>query len=747
MQPFDLRKFDIVLLGAGHTNAHVLRMWRMNPIAEARLTCISDFPVATYSGMLPGVLAGQYPPERMTIDLVRLCAAADVRLLCGKVEKVDCRQRVIHMAGRPPIPFDVLSIGVGSRPRGMAQVGSSPAFLPIKPMQTFLQRLHERLEALRASDAFGSPLQVVIVGGGVAGVEIAFCLPAAIHRLGKPRPIEISIVEADRQLVPGVAALTRRIVSRELQRRGVRVLLNSRVVGIDDATVRLADGSQVDAHLVIWATGAEPSPLLEKIDSRRDEHGFLLVRNTLQTLDHDHVFAVGDCATLVDAVTAKAGVYAVRQGPILWENLRRLIEGQTLLPYRPQRNFLKLINLGDGRAIGEYHGLAFSGRWCWRLKDFIDSRFMDKYQDYRPAMPPHHAVGQPMRDHSHSVPMMRCLGCGGKIGSTVLSRALSRLEIPRHPQVLLGLDRPDDAAIVRPNNGNPISVTVDFFTPPLKDAYVAGRLAALNAASDCYAVGSRPFAALASVTLPYGPPNKQEQLLYELLLGGLEEFRRMGATMIGGHTIEGPQLTIGFTMLANQAPAEALTKSRLQVGDRLLLTKPLGTGTLLAAHMRALCRYDWYQSLVEWMLASNQPEGQWAMETGITGLTDVTGFGLAGHLGEMLRASNVSAKLQLRHIPLLDGVRELVAIGVQSTLAPDNRHWESIIQVDATLKHTPEYQALFDPQTSGGLLIAVPMDKTEAWNDYWQQKYGRAPWWIGCVVPASNDSPMIFIEP
>jgi selenide,water dikinase len=196
-------------------------------------------------------------------------------------------------------------------------------------------------------------------------------------------------------------------------------------------------------------------------------------------------------------------------------------------------------------------------------------------------------------------------------------------------------------------------------------------------------------------------------LLYQLLAGSLEEFRRMGATLVGGHTIEGPQLTVGFTVLAAQVSDPPLTKGGLRAGDRLVLTKALGTGVLLAAHMRARCRASWFGPLVASMLASNGPAAGCVKEFEIAALTDVTGFGLAGHLLEMLRASDMAAELHLESIPLLPGASVLLADGLESTLAAANRDAEA--DIDTRRGRTdPRYSALFDPQTGGGLIMGVP---------------------------------------
>ena len=372
----------VVLLGVGHTHAEIVRRWAEGPPAGAQLTCVSDAPVATYSGMLPGVLAGQYPQQLMRTDLPRLCAAAGAGLVVGNARGLDLRARLLQFADRPPVPFDVLSIGIGSVPafEGIA-VGDATALVPIKPMRSLLDRLDA--SARRAASVRRPlPVRVAVVGGGAGGVELALTAPAHLRaRLGASTDIEMTIVEAAAELMPGSPASTRRRVGRALGRgRGVRQIAGHRVVGIDAEHLTLDDGSAVGADIVLWATGATGPPLLAALGLPIDARGFLLTGNTLQSVAGEPIFAVGDTGTIAGAGAPKAGVYAVRQAPVLWENIARVLDGRPLRRYAPQRHSLRLINTGDGRAIGEWRGLSFEGRWCWRLKDAIDRRFMARYQ-------------------------------------------------------------------------------------------------------------------------------------------------------------------------------------------------------------------------------------------------------------------------------------------------------------------------------------------------------------------------------
>lgn len=701
-----LPKHDVVLLGVGHTNAHVLRMWKMQPPADAQLTCVSNFPRVTYSGMMPGVLAGDYPVERMQIDLVRSCAAAGARLILAEANGLDLKARKLHFADRPPIDFDVLSVGIGSMPT-MAGLEFDQTLVTIKPMQTFLTRLEQRVRETRQRDP-DRPCRVAVVGGGVAGLEITLCLPRRLRQWLGDHPFEQLLVTGTRPLGNGLLAKTQRCIRNELAERQVRVLEGERVVRVGAGQVETNAGTVEDVDLVIWATSAVAPPLLGKLGLPTDDKGFLLTRPTLQSVADVPVFAVGDSGTIENSETAKAGVFAVRQGRFLWENIQRTLRQERLQEYHPQRDFLKLLNLGDGRAVAEYKGVSVAGRWPWLLKDQIDRRFMDKYQDYSPM--------EMAAVEAGGTSQMRCAGCGGKVGGSVLSRVLARLDIPDHEHVLLGLDQPDDAAIVQPPGGRPLTVTADFFAAPLDDPYLSGRLAALNSASDLFACGAKPLAALALATIPVGKPRQQEELLYQLLSGSLDEFRRMGATLIGGHTIEGPQQTIGFAMLADQGDvAEARTKAKLTAGDQLVLTKPLGSGVLLAAQMQALCPAEDMTVLLETMLLSNEAAAALSNEFAIRAMTDVTGFGLAGHLLEMLKASDCGARLQLDAMPLLPGVESIMTThGIESTLAPANRAAEGAVRIAEARRAHPAYPVLFDPQTSGGMLLAVPGQHVDA---------------------------------
>ncbi|MCA9127859.1 MAG: selenide, water dikinase SelD [Planctomycetales bacterium] len=671
-----LGKQHIVLMGIGHTNAHVLRMWMMEPLHDVDLTCITDNFIATYSGMLPAMLAGQIDKPAMEIDLVRLASRAGARLLRAKVLGLDLAEQRILLQDRPAIAFDALSIGIGSVPTTSGVTLQSDHLVKIKPMQTFVQRIEQALDTLPATNA--EHLKVAVIGSGAAGVEIAFCLPNFLSRI-QDRQVRIEMITRSQQVLPDESPRMRRLVQRALARRNIPVV-SATVQSVVDRQIQLDTGETRCADLIIWATGATAPPILKTLGMPVDERGFLLTEHTLKSICGAPVFAVGDSGSIDGDNLPKAGVYAVRQAPILWENLKRQLTGRELREYRPQRNFLKLLNVGDGTAIGDWHGFALHNVWMKKLKDSIDNSFVEKY---RP---------KPMAVAAD----MQCRGCGCKLGATSLASAIQQSG---------GTPLTEDASPI-PGTIELIAST-DFFSCPLDDAFANGRVAALHAASDIVASGAKVTGALANVVVPDGDVQAQRAWLTEFLAGARLELAAVKASILGGHTIVGPRAEAGFTVFGQLLGSKRFSKSGLVPGDQLYITKPLGTGVLLAAHMRGECPADAYQSLLQSMYLPQHQYVEILSRWQVGAVTDITGFGLAGHLLEMLNASGRSATIQLERLPLLLGVRNLADAGVTSSLLKENLSAASQINAHGETLARTEFNLLFDPQTCGGLLFGV----------------------------------------
>ena len=732
-------RYDVVLVGGGHAHIQVLRRWAMAPVPGARLTLVVDRPIAVYSGMVPGFVAGQYSREDLEIDVRPLALRAGARCIVAAATGVDPDARRLLLAERPPITYDTVSFDVGSTVAGLEIPGAREHAIPTRPIGEFVRRVDPILIAARERSTF----RMIVVGAGAAGVEVAFALAARLRR-DPGRRVDVLLLEAGPRVLPGYAASAARRVQAAAGSRGITIRCGAAVARVEAGAVHLVGGERLAADATVWVAGAAALPIFAGSGLETDDRGFVRIRPTLQSLGHDDVFAVGDCAAwTAGPPLAKAGVYAVRQGPVLAHNLMARARGARLRAYRPQRDFLSLLNLGDGTAIGAKWGAAAEGTALFSLKDWIDRRFVRRFQVLGPddaVTPDFAAAPMPGGD-------MLCGGCAAKVGESALTRALERLGPSSHPAVILGLAQPDDAAAVETERGEIVAATVDGFRAFADDPYLVGRVAAVNAISDLWAKGVAPRFALAQVTVPDDQSSDaQEETLYQVMAGARAGLDADAVTLVGGHTTTGPELVVGFAVWGLAGSADTLIRlGGLAPGDQLVLTKPLGTGVLLQADMRGMARGAWIEAACASMLRSNGPAARAAGPLRPSAATDVTGFGLAGHLGSMLRASKVSAVLDLDALPALPGALSLLGRGMRSTAHPENAKARRAMWVDETAARRPALDLLFDPQTSGGLLLGIPAERGETLLRALRSAGDPAAAIIGVVAPPRADGALIEV--
>jgi selenide, water dikinase len=711
---------DIVLVGAGHAHVGVLRMFGMKPIPGVRLTLITRQISTPYSGMLPGMIAGTYTADEAHIDTGPLAVFAGARLYHDEAIGVDLDAKRVLCRNRPPVPYDLLSIDIGSTPSHGDAAGVDAHAIAVKPIDGFLQRFEAARQRVLAARGRAT---IAVVGAGAGGVELMLALhkrlteEVARAKLD-PATLSFRLIASRAEVLPAFPKRMGEHVAATLRTRGVEIIAGQRVVACEPDGLKLAGGRCIFADEVFWTTQAMPPAWLAATGLALDERGFIRVGATLQSVSHPDVFAAGDIASVDFTPRPKSGVFAVRQGAPLAKNLRRKIVAKPLAIYRAQRDAMYLLSTADGRAIGTRNGMVFEGSWVWRWKDAIDRRFMEKFNNLpemrsaAPKVPTGIADQGALKEISAIA--MRCGGCGAKVGATVLSRALSAIVPAERDDVVIGLEAPDDAAIV--DVGGPeLSVhTVDYFRAIIDDPYLFGKIAANHALGDIYAMGGAPQSALAIATVPYGREVKVEADLAMMMIGANEVLREANCALVGGHTSEGAELALGFAINGRIACDKALRKGALMPGDALILTKPIGTGSLLAAHMRGKAKSRWTMGAVAHMTQSNRDAASILAAHGVHAATDVTGFGLIGHLVEMVRASNVDAVLALPTIPLLVGLKETLAMGIFSSLQPQNvRLRRAIVNLDEAGRN-PLFPALFDPQTAGGLLASVPAVSAKA---------------------------------
>jgi len=778
MQRSQLVIKDLVLIGGGHSHAIVLRMLGMKPLPGIRVTLITEASDTPYSGMLPGHVAGFYTHEECHIDLRRLAQFAQVQFYRDRVVGLDLVNQKVICANRPPVAYDLLSVDIGSTPAQISVPGAAEYTIPAKPVAQFLQHWYDVCREVNAADPSNPPcqgglLRLGIVGGGAGGVELAMAMQGHLFRIRGDRNLEIHLFQRGAELMPNYNSWVRYRCQEILIQKGIQLHLQETVSEIQPHLtpyiIKCESGLQVECDRIFWVTQASAPDWLQAAGIATDEYGFILVNDALQSISHPEIFAAGDIASMVNYPRPKAGVFAVRQGKPLFKNLQRALLGQPLQPYKPQKQYLSLIGTGDGKAIAAWGKFGFGATgWLWRWKDAIDRQFMERFS-HLPQMGDEKSQKSTVKSQKlelisnfefrssllalrGSIPnsefSMPCAGCGSKVSSTVLERVLNQIQHDNsnccdRKDIIVGLDAPDDAAVVEVPVGLWMVHTIDHFRSLINDPYIFGQITANHCLSDIFAMGATPQSALAIATIPYGLESKVEETLYQLLSGAVKVLSDAQTPLVGGHTTEGAELEFGLSCNGLVHPDKLLRKGGMQPGQVLILTKALGTGTLFAAEMRREAKGDWIDRAIASMLQSNQAAAAGLIAHGATACTDITGFGLAGHLYEMVRASQVAVDLELEAIPALEGAIATLQKGIVSSLQPENLHIARFLARSESVSQSAQYSLLFDPQTSGGLLASVSADEASQCLDNLHRLGYAESCIVGKVIDLEGDRPPI----
>jgi len=667
-----------VLAGGGHTHALLLRRWIMRPALRPQRTLIvlvNRGSTALYSGMVPGMVAGFYSREACSIDLRDLCRRAGVVFVQAEITGLDPALQMLQLQGRPPLRFDWLSLDVGCQTRWHGSDGAQT----VKPLEPFLAWLEQRLAAV------GDPT-LPIRGGGAAAVELALAL--------KARGLQPELLLRGDSLNLGSAAANR-AGERLLQQAGLAI--RRRVDSTTPAALACTGG---EAPPWLAAAGLPVAP----------QHGRVLTDAHLRVEGFPALFACGDCAQIAADPRPASGVWAVRAAPLLADNLKRCIDQpqRPLRRWQPQRAALQL--LGDGgrwdpqrpRALAFRGALAWGpSAWLWRWKQHIDQRFM---AGFRPAP----AMAQ--------AAAMACRGCAAKLPAQPLAAALARLQPDGAPLP------PEDAMVLeRSATGELLLQSVDGFPALLDDPWLNARLTTLHACSDLWACGARLHSLQALVTLPEMAPRLQEEWLVQSLAGVRSVLDPLAVPLLGGHTLEGRDgAGLGLALsVTGVGPAGGLwPKGPLQRGQVLLLTRPIGSGVLFAASMAGAGSPAWVDAALQTLQQSQAPLVELLAGHGCAACTDITGFGLLGHLGEMLGGGQ-RLELDPAAIPALPGALPLLEQGHSSSLAPANAQALALLDAGGPVQLSrpataAQLQLWIDPQTCGPLLAALPADQAAA---------------------------------
>ncbi len=700
----------LVLAGGGHTHALILHRWAMKPKLKPKglITLINRSSSTLYSAMFPGIIAGKYKLEEALINIRLLADQAGIAFVANEITGLNLNENLLYLENRPPVHFTKISLDIGSETFAAEKSSRGlelDSAIAIKPFQQALDWIENQ-----DNDSFIDALEpLTVIGSGLSGVEIVFALRKRWpNRL---LSLQANFGQPNVQLKRALLAAGINIIPRDQCIRGP----------------------------AIRCTGSDSPKWIKQSGLPLGSSGRVLTNRTLQVVGHPNFFAVGDCGVIKKNFRPPSGVWAVREALPLAKNLERASCGLPLISWRPQPAALQLMggytksNISVAWAFYGWLVLGPSSLLC-KLKEFLDKRFMEKFE----------VVSKMRQVSNRSIEIMACRGCAAKVGEKSLKEALKRANLPdlaNHPE--------DSSLIFSTSTGHHLVQSVDGFPALVSDPWLNGRLTALHACSDLWASGASVISAQSVVTLPAINSHLQEELLSQTLAGIQSALEPQGAQLLGGHSLEARSLPpepsslgIQIALSVNGRLASGQNfwkKSGLKMGDVILISRGLGSGVLFAAAMAGRSRpHDLDNALnelslgqyktFELLIKKQKAKGPDPL---VHACTDITGFGLLGHLGEMIRASNAERRkiglhplriqLDATSIPALEGVPDLVRAGISSTLAPANRNaWRLLDQgsdspaaIDLKLggihldspDHKGILELIVDPQTCGPLLI------------------------------------------
>lgn len=730
-------------------------MLAMKPIGGLRITLISDQTHSPYSGMIPGYLAGYYSYEECHFDLRRICEELGQRFIKAKIIGIDPQLKKIRLESRAEVSYDCASINVGIAPKSIehSSEGAALRLVPLKPISRFIahwDRLIADLEAYKGNE----PLQIAVVGAGASGVEISIILKMLIDK--NRWHAEVSLIHQHEYLVSAKDHSAQTKLSKTLKALGIKVYKNTQALKEQENGLVLKDGEGLiqtkDFYRVLTATHASAPQWFKESGLPVNPDGFVKVTGNLLVENYHDLFAAGDCMHFSPSPLKKAGVYAVRQGMVLEHNIRAYFTGKsTLKTFHPKKNVLSLITIGERKALVHQDSASIL-RWMWpsllwTVKDGIDRRFMERFQAKTFNVNPRHIDKAMPAPKTTLVPEAwesnTCGGCGCKLGASTLTLSLNKLDIPQDQSVLLGVKDGEDCALTKVSEHTLCLQSIDQFRSFISDPYLFGQIATQHALSDIYAMGGVARTAQVGLTLEAANKKIQQEDIFQLMSGVLDILTQSGVSLVGGHTGEGLELAISIAVQGEVALDQVLRKQLTKPGNKLILTKRIGTGVIFAANMLAQANGKLVDQALSSMLQSNKTAMETIKAFDVSGCTDITGFGLLGHAFEMMgknSGNGLGVNIDYQAIPLFDGVDELFAKGYYASIAEENYQSLSAM-LDADVNNE-KFPALFDPQTSGGLLFSVSSDQADACLEALHQSGVAKASVIGEVI----DQPKIIVN-
>ena len=698
---------QLILIGGGHANVQVLKKLCRNNIKGLHTILISENFEATYSGMTPGFIHEDFSKEEISIDLQRLCFNAGATFIRDKVIKLDTNHRELQLQNLPPVNYDLLSINTGSisNTKKINIENSSKCFF-VKPISSLVKNLSKIDQIVK-----NKKNKIVIVGGGVASYELAFSLKRRYEI-----PLEITILGKKILNEKNLNKKTKNSLKKIAENLSIREYAGE-VISISEKYLTLNNGDKIDCDISLVSTGASIETWLLESNLIKDEKGFIKVNNNLLSINEKNVFVTGDACNIENKPKPKSGVMAVRHGEILKENIFFKLTGKSLIKFKPQKNWLYLIGTYKNYALLNYFFLSFHSRWCWKLKVWIDKNFIKKFKFTNIQM-----TKRNFELENFENTKMYCQGCGSKVSKNTLINYIKKTTENTYLR---------DSSIVN-NKSLKILQTIDHIKLfSSLNPFDFGKISFLHSQNDILAAGGEVKSLSVSLSVPFSE-NFVEKFYLEYFMEGIKfEAEKNDCVISSGHSYQSQEP--GITLTLNGEIESNVSKNSAKEGDLIYLSKPLGTGYLIAAYFNnseILSGSD-FKKILDNLKKSNFFAVNSAIESGSQTMTDISGFGLSSHLIDICLSSNLSSELTLSHEILINPNIELLKM-FQST-GFRNNHISSREYINISENH-PLKNILFDPQTNGPMLIAINKQNQKKFENYFSNKPDLKPILIGKFI-------------
>ena len=692
---------DLVLIGGGHSHLSVLMKLSKKPLNGNRITLITNEIDTPYSGMIPGYIEGIYSWRDSHIDLYRLCLKLNVRFIHAEVERVSAHEKEIYFKDRPKIKFDVLSINTGIQSNNREIKGAAKYCLPVKPISKLTNNFLNKITNFKS---------IAFIGGGAGSVELALAIKKRFLNINQD--IKITIITGKRGLLSTFPQKTKLTSLKTLEKFKIDIIEYKRVLEVKPKQIILSDKSMLKIDKAILSTNSMTPKWLAKSDILLTKDNYILVNKSFQT-NYKYVFASGDVIDFNNQNLKKAGVFAVRSGKPLAINIKQFILGKKLVEYKFNKNYLALIGTSKRSAIATKYNLTFNSRFFFYLKKYIDQNFIKKFSDFKirkkftlEALKTD--VLNIFVKHKEKITdkndIMQCKGCAAKVPLNALKQALPKdivstsedaVSVPGHPELYQ---------------------TVDMISSIITDPFLLGKIAANHSISDMVSVNSKITSAMMILQLPLSKTEINSRDLEQVLLGANEIFKTIDCPLIGGHTMIGKDKDpiIGFSILGQKQKKIKIVKNRrkIKTKDLLILTEKIGSGLIFAGINNYLIDSYFQIDVIKQMIKGNLNFGKISNQLNILSMTDITGFGLANHLLNLIKRDNSKTGLTIypNKIPLFQGVNECLNKDIKSSLFKSNY---DIAQKDIIYKRDKSKldNILYDPQTVGGIAFIIPQEE------------------------------------